>query len=290
MPRNRMKGKRPGLQRNSANRNNRILIRHIVSKFPLDSLTLHDIETVVHMLRNDYPAFYCQGVKRQDLTRRVRNVLNSLWAERKDDYKVKRNNRSGSSSTSPTSTSTSSSESMDMDATFDAKVDADSDIANVILREKYKKLNASPYSGSSKKKLIEIDTSGELDLKTTTMSFTSVSKVTGKNVDAVTGRKPKSDDFDKGKEDMNEGLRFSDFGGINDIIEGLINKVIVPLVHPQIPAFLGVRPKTGILFHGPPGCGKTSLAHAIARETELPFYKISAADIVSGVSGDFLFN
>ncbi|KMZ64506.1 ATP-dependent zinc metalloprotease FtsH 3 [Zostera marina] len=85
---------------------------------------------------------------------------------------------------------------------------------------------------------------------------------------------------------MDEGLRFSDLGGINDIIEGLINEVIVPLVHPQIPAFLGVRPITGILFHGPPGCGKTSLAHAIARETELPFYKISAADIVSGVSGE----
>ena len=42
----------------------------------------------------------------------------------------------------------------------------------------------------------------------------------------------------------------------------------------------------GFLLHGPPGCGKTLLAHAIAGELELPFIKISAPEIVSGVSGD----
>ncbi|GMP40530.1 hypothetical protein CsSME_00010947 [Camellia sinensis var. sinensis] len=41
----------------------------------------------------------------------------------------------------------------------------------------------------------------------------------------------------------------------------------------------------GILLHGPPGCGKTKLAHAIANETGVPFYKISATELVSGVSG-----
>jgi ribosome biogenesis ATPase len=42
---------------------------------------------------------------------------------------------------------------------------------------------------------------------------------------------------------------------------------------------------TGILLHGPPGCGKTRLAHAIANETGLPFHHISATEVVSGVSG-----
>ncbi|KAF3646424.1 putative receptor-like protein kinase-like, partial [Capsicum annuum] len=44
---------------------------------------------------------------------------------------------------------------------------------------------------------------------------------------------------------------------------------------------IGVR----ILFHGLPGCRKTKLAHAIADETRVPFYKLSAIELVSGVSG-----
>ncbi|KAH7571039.1 hypothetical protein JRO89_XS05G0243200 [Xanthoceras sorbifolium] len=36
----------------------------------------------------------------------------------------------------------------------------------------------------------------------------------------------------------------------------------------------------------PPGCGKTKLAHAIANETAVPFYKIFATEVVSGVSGE----
>ncbi|PHT52214.1 Nuclear valosin-containing protein-like [Capsicum baccatum] len=40
-----------------------------------------------------------------------------------------------------------------------------------------------------------------------------------------------------------------------------------------------------ILFHGPPGCRKTKLAHDIADETRVPFYKLSAIELVSGVSG-----
>ncbi|MCL7023257.1 hypothetical protein MKW94_015573 [Papaver nudicaule] len=48
---------------------------------------------------------------------------------------------------------------------------------------------------------------------------------------------------------------------------------------------LGVKPLSGILLHGPPGCGKTKLAHAIANEAGIPFYKISATEVVSGVSG-----
>ncbi|KAG6435434.1 hypothetical protein SASPL_100308 [Salvia splendens] len=41
----------------------------------------------------------------------------------------------------------------------------------------------------------------------------------------------------------------------------------------------------GILLHGPPGCGKTKLAHAIANVTGVPFYKIAATEFLSGVAG-----
>lgn len=82
-----------------------------------------------------------------------------------------------------------------------------------------------------------------------------------------------------------EGPRFRDLGGMKEVLEELKMEVIVPLYHPHLPRMLGVSPMAGILLHGPPGCGKTKLAHAIANETGVPFYKISATEIVSGVSG-----
>ncbi|XWS51669.1 hypothetical protein CRYUN_Cryun11dG0003200 [Craigia yunnanensis] len=82
-----------------------------------------------------------------------------------------------------------------------------------------------------------------------------------------------------------EGPRFRDLGGMRGVLEELKMEVLVPLYHPHLPRWLGVRPMAGILLHGPPGCGKTKLAHAIANETGVPFYKISATEVVSGVSG-----
>ncbi|KAK7302427.1 hypothetical protein RJT34_13317 [Clitoria ternatea] len=81
------------------------------------------------------------------------------------------------------------------------------------------------------------------------------------------------------------GPRFRDLGGMKEVLEELKLEVFVPLYHPQLPRHLGVKPLAGILLHGPPGCGKTKLAQAIANETGLPFYQISAPEVVSGVSG-----
>ena len=86
------------------------------------------------------------------------------------------------------------------------------------------------------------------------------------------------------------GPRFKDFGGIYSVIEELKMEVIVPLYHRELPRCLGVQPISGILLHGPPGCGKTKLAHAIANETGFPFHMISSTGIISAVSGmHFLF-
>ncbi|XP_027158788.1 cell division control protein 48 homolog C [Coffea eugenioides] len=82
-----------------------------------------------------------------------------------------------------------------------------------------------------------------------------------------------------------KGPKFKDLGGMSRVVEELKMEVIVPLYHPHLPQHLGVRPMAGILLHGPPGCGKTKLAHAIANETGVPFYKISATELVSGISG-----
>jgi len=80
-------------------------------------------------------------------------------------------------------------------------------------------------------------------------------------------------------------VKFSDFGG-NDALLCDICKLLAHLKHPEMYRELGVTPPRGFLLHGPPGCGKTLLAHAIVGELGLPFIKVSAPELISGVSGD----
>ncbi|KAF0684899.1 Aste57867_23143 [Aphanomyces stellatus] len=80
--------------------------------------------------------------------------------------------------------------------------------------------------------------------------------------------------------------RYSDFGGVNAILKEVQELIEYPLTHPEIYTHLGVEPPRGILLHGPPGTGKTMLANAIAGESGAAFLKISAPEIVSGMSGE----
>lgn len=80
-------------------------------------------------------------------------------------------------------------------------------------------------------------------------------------------------------------VKFSDIGGCDDTVDQVC-KLLVHMKHPEVFRTLGVTPPRGFLLHGPPGCGKTLLAHAIAGELEMPFIKLAATEIVSGVSGE----
>ncbi|KAF8150970.1 P-loop containing nucleoside triphosphate hydrolase protein [Crassisporium funariophilum] len=80
--------------------------------------------------------------------------------------------------------------------------------------------------------------------------------------------------------------RLSDLGGVDACIEKMLELVAMPLTHPEIYLHTGVSPPRGVLLHGPPGCGKTLLAHAMAGELGVPFISISAPSIVSGMSGE----
>lgn len=81
-------------------------------------------------------------------------------------------------------------------------------------------------------------------------------------------------------------VKYSDLGGISDIIKQLKEMIEWPMKYNNIFDFLGVKPPRGILISGPVGTGKTQLALAICGEnTEIPFYKLNGPEIVSGISG-----
>ncbi|TFK73222.1 AAA-domain-containing protein [Pluteus cervinus] len=80
--------------------------------------------------------------------------------------------------------------------------------------------------------------------------------------------------------------RLADLGGVEACVEKMLELVAMPLCHPEVYLHTGVQPPRGVLLHGPPGCGKTLLANAIAGELGVPFINISAPSIVSGMSGE----
>jgi ribosome biogenesis ATPase len=74
-----------------------------------------------------------------------------------------------------------------------------------------------------------------------------------------------------------------DLGGVDDVVQEFSELLTVPLLCPSISPVQAVR---GILIHGPPGCGKTTIANAIAASYNVNFISISAPSIISGMSGE----
>ena len=81
-------------------------------------------------------------------------------------------------------------------------------------------------------------------------------------------------------------VRWDDVGGLSQVKQQLIEAVEWPLKHPELFARTGVSPPKGILLSGPPGCGKTLLAKAVASQSEVNFISVKGPSLLSKYVGE----
>jgi len=80
-------------------------------------------------------------------------------------------------------------------------------------------------------------------------------------------------------------VTYEDLGGLHNEIKLVREMIELPLKHPELFERLGIEPPKGILLHGPPGCGKTLLAKAVANEAGANFFVINGPEIISKFYG-----
>ncbi|MFB6098281.1 MAG: CDC48 family AAA ATPase [Salinibacter sp.] len=81
-------------------------------------------------------------------------------------------------------------------------------------------------------------------------------------------------------------VQWTDIGGLGDVKARLQEAVEWPLRHGNLFAEAQVRPPRGLLLAGPPGCGKTLLAQALATETESNFISVKGPELLSKYIGE----
>ncbi|KIW32814.1 uncharacterized protein PV07_04334 [Cladophialophora immunda] len=83
-------------------------------------------------------------------------------------------------------------------------------------------------------------------------------------------------------------VSFDDIGGLSDIIEDLRESVIYPLTLPELYSTSSslLAAPSGVLLYGPPGCGKTMLAKALAHESGACFINLHISTVTNKWFGD----
>merc|ERR1712137_998544 len=76
-------------------------------------------------------------------------------------------------------------------------------------------------------------------------------------------------------------ITWDDIGGLEDVKRDLKELVQYPVEHPEKFEKFGMSPSKGVLFYGPPGCGKTLMAKAVANECQANFISVKGPELLT---------
>jgi transitional endoplasmic reticulum ATPase len=81
-------------------------------------------------------------------------------------------------------------------------------------------------------------------------------------------------------------VSYADIGGLGQTVARVREMIELPLRFPAAFERLGIDPPRGVLLYGPPGCGKTLLARAVASETAAHFIHVNGPEIIHKFYGE----
>ena len=81
-------------------------------------------------------------------------------------------------------------------------------------------------------------------------------------------------------------ITYEDIGGLHEAVQKVREVIEIPFKHPEVFQRLGITPPKGILLYGPPGCGKTLIAKALANEVGATFISVNGPEIVGKYYGE----
>jgi len=82
------------------------------------------------------------------------------------------------------------------------------------------------------------------------------------------------------------GTCYEDIGGLRKQMQRVREMIELPLRYPEVFERLGIEAPRGVLLYGPPGCGKTLLARAVANETDAYFIQVSGPEVIHKFYGE----